>query len=533
MPLRLDIKYSKKSFLYLSTIILLLDICFVSLNYSNARKALHSDIQHHAEDHHRAFDVAIKMSFQSMLQLATFISQQDEWNQALLTGKQALEQIGNSTQRQAVQARQALLNKLQPAWKKMNQAFQIRQLHYYLAPDNVSFLRVHKPDLFGDKMEHLQCAVVDTNAERRPKFGFETGKIYSGLKGVAPIWAKDPETQQDVYVGAVEVGTSFDQMLPVLTNNFDFDAAVFLSKPYLEPRMQKELLQAKFNQYPNSLYYLEASSTTSKIALQVLNQTTINKSFNAPEARVVQNGQKFLSNSYFPLYDYQGMQKADSTPAGFILIWSDVSDMILAFRSAFAMNILYGILGFIIIELCLIWALKKERQLVKAEHSATIDSLTGLFNRRYYDMIFQRELNRIERTKEPLSLIICDIDKFKNFNDFYGHAAGDDCLRLVAQTLERQAKRRCDVVARYGGEEFAIILPSTDLETAATIAESMREAVFSLNMTMDQPLKKHPLTVSLGVACSHNLEPGESLFELADRHLYSAKSAGRNRTQSY
>ena len=77
-----------------------------------------------------------------------------------------------------------------------------------------------------------------------------------------------------------------------------------------------------------------------------------------------------------------------------------------------------------------------------------------------------------------------------------------------------------------------IILPSTDLEAAVIIAENMREAVFGLNMTMDQPLEKHPLTVSLGVACSHNLEPGVSLFELADQHLYSAKSAGRNRTQS-
>ena len=532
MPLRLDIRYSKKSFLYLSAIILLLDICFVSLNYMNAQKTLHSDIQHHAEDHHRAFDVAIKMSYQSMLQLATFISQQEEWNQILLTGKKALEQTSNSNKIEAMQARQALLNTLQPAWEKMNQAFQVRQLHYHLAPDNMSFLRVHKPDLFGDKMEHLQCAVVDTNAERRPQFGFETGKIYSGLKGVAPIWAKDPESQQKVYVGAVEVGTSFDQMLPVLANNFDFDTAVFLSKPYLEARMQKEYLQARFNRYPDAPYYLEASSTTTKITQQVFNQITINQSFNAPEAHVVQNGQKFLSSAYFPLYDYQGSKKADSTPAGFILIWSDVSDMVLAFRSTFAMNILYGILGFIIIELCLIWALRKEHQLVKAEHSATIDSLTGLFNRRYYDMIFQRELSRIERTKEPLSLIICDIDKFKNFNDFYGHTAGDDCLKRVAQTLEQQAKRSCDVVARYGGEEFAIILPSTDLEAAVIIAENMREAVFGLNMTMDQPLEKHPLTVSLGVACSHNLEPGVSLFELADQHLYSAKSAGRNRTQS-
>lgn len=527
MLTKLDFKYSKKSFLYISAIILVLDICFVSLNYISAKKTLQVDLQHHAEDHRNAFHISMHMTFRNLLQLATLISQNQTWNQYFLAGKLALEQGDDKA---ANQARQALLQNLSHPWQKMSNEFQTRQLDYYLYPSNTTFLRVLQPDQYGDSIGPLQQAVADTNAERLSRFGYEIDLKYNGLKGIAPIWARDPNKQQNVFVGAVKVGTSFQQVLPIFAQDFNVDSAVFLSKTYLNERIPEALVEQYFNQHPELPYYLDAS--TSQEALEVLHKTPINDDFIYPQATIIQDGQRFFSSFYFPLHDYQGNKQPSQPPAGFVLIWNDVSSMVLAFRSAFAMNIVYAIAGFIFIEICLIWGLKREDKLLAAEHSATTDGLTGLFNRRYYDMTIERELGRAKRNKEPLSLIICDIDNFKDFNDLHGHMAGDECLRSIASILQSSAQRSSDVVARYGGEEFTIVLPNTDLQTAVAIAETMRHNVSQLDMTS---ITHHPhqhLSVSLGVACSQQLSAGETLFEVADQHLYAAKKNGRNRTVS-
>ena len=157
------------------------------------------------------------------------------------------------------------------------------------------------------------------------------------------------------------------------------------------------------------------------------------------------------------------------------------------------------------------------------------DALTGLYNRRYLDELLVREYTRSYRHREPVSLLLLDIDHFKQFNDTYGHLVGDDCLRLVAACIEECANRAADTVARYGGEEFCVVLPDTDLEGAEAVAERIRQRTEKLRFEVAGKLV--PITASLGVACHFptQVDAAEALLKAADDALYSAKDAGRNR----
>ncbi|WP_290580632.1 diguanylate cyclase [Ketobacter sp.] len=156
------------------------------------------------------------------------------------------------------------------------------------------------------------------------------------------------------------------------------------------------------------------------------------------------------------------------------------------------------------------------------------DPLTKVHNRRYFDATLSREIERSTRTGQPLSLVLVDIDHFKQFNDRYGHLVGDDCLRLVAATLKEVASRSTDLVARYGGEEFAIVLPDTAAAEAYSVAERVRNQISELKFIFKG--ERIPISASLGVV-GQTLQPGakaDDLIEAADKALYEAKNRGRN-----
>jgi diguanylate cyclase (GGDEF)-like protein len=165
------------------------------------------------------------------------------------------------------------------------------------------------------------------------------------------------------------------------------------------------------------------------------------------------------------------------------------------------------------------------------ENLATTDGLTGIPNRRQCDEFLLREWRRAIRKQTPLSLIMMDIDFFKDFNDHYGHLAGDDCLRQVAQTLAEGARRPADLVARYGGEEFVSVLPETNLEGARQVAEQLRDKINALQIPHARSPVAGYVTLSLGVATQTPTvgQQPQGIVELADARLYISKESGRNR----
>jgi diguanylate cyclase (GGDEF)-like protein len=188
---------------------------------------------------------------------------------------------------------------------------------------------------------------------------------------------------------------------------------------------------------------------------------------------------------------------------------------------------------------CLGWSLSwqlRRREQAEAELSvlAATDGLTGLANRRTFDKALEAEWLRAARHGTSLSLLLIDLDRFKPFNDHYGHPAGDECLQAVARILSAAMKRPGDLVARYGGEEIAVLLPVTDAEGAATVAEEVRSRVQELSIPHDANVPSCVLTISIGTATlmpsfEHFDADPKILVALADQALYRAKLGGRNR----
>jgi diguanylate cyclase len=173
-----------------------------------------------------------------------------------------------------------------------------------------------------------------------------------------------------------------------------------------------------------------------------------------------------------------------------------------------------------------------QENLEVVRHESLTDPLTSLSNRKFFDQSLLKAIGEARDKRQPLALLMTDIDHFKRFNDSYGHLTGDQVLRLVATSV-KQNVRAHDIAARYGGEEFAVVLPNVPLESAAAIAEQIRSAV------MTKELKKRStgetlgrVTISIGVACLRAGDTPQMLIERADGCLYAAKRFGRNQVNS-
>ena len=171
-----------------------------------------------------------------------------------------------------------------------------------------------------------------------------------------------------------------------------------------------------------------------------------------------------------------------------------------------------------------------QNELTRARKNEMRDPVTALGNRRWFDTSLKREMEKAEKSGDPLCLAMLDIDHFKQINDSFGHPVGDQVLKFFGSLLIKNFKGR-DICARYGGEEFAIILPNTNLNQARTVAESLRRQFEKTQLQISRT--KQPIgtvTVSIGISCQEKGDTPNSLLKRADTMLYTAKKTGRNRT---
>lgn len=166
---------------------------------------------------------------------------------------------------------------------------------------------------------------------------------------------------------------------------------------------------------------------------------------------------------------------------------------------------------------------------------STIDFLTNVANRRRFEEVLKNEWDRAIRDKTKISIIILDIDFFKQFNDFYGHAEGDVCLQKIGKTLSESVKRKYECVARYGGEEFACILPNTSADEAYRLCEIIRKSIMNQNIPHEKSSIANVVTASFGISCASPSMDGslDDFIKSADNAMYIAKKNGRNRVEAF
>jgi len=277
--------------------------------------------------------------------------------------------------------------------------------------------------------------------------------------------------------------------------------------------------------------FIEASSrsvteTKNMLLAAVLQELVVGSN----KLKIIKQAKKYYILYSEPLRDYRGDLNPALPDVGVTLIWEDITAEINQFNYDVKLNILYGVLGFLMIEVVLFFALKVERKFHEIGDLVGLDDLTNIPNRRDFQLTLANEINRAKRYKQSLSIVMCDVDYFKLFNDCYGHVDGDDCLRKVATALANSLKRGGDYVARYGGEEFIIILPNTTVEQAKKITEKARLAVMNLAIEHQGSKVNSVVTMSFGIASVALTEKDSvDIVSIADECLYQAKEQGRNR----
>jgi signal transduction histidine kinase/DNA-binding response OmpR family regulator len=341
------------TFLLVSLLIAVIDGLFVYANYRMAEATLHRDLSKEARAIHSAFNGATEDSEANLLLIASVFANDDRVQQLLLAGKRAVEEEGGGAGgEEAAKIRQRLYELIAPRWQKAMRHFGARQLHFHLGPGALSFLRVHSPRKFGDRLDEVRFTIVDTSAEREPRSGFETGRVYAGIRGVVPVSAVDERTGEGIPVGTLEAGLAFDN----LVNNFEAatgtSVTILLSREQLEEVMWPDFLERHFaNQTTPCGCLLEASS-------REIPETILLDAERDAEGNFVKDGVAriypvdggYYSAAFFPLRDYRGKINPQREDVGAIVLWEDVSDRILRFQQNQQFNIAYALLAFLVIE---------------------------------------------------------------------------------------------------------------------------------------------------------------------------------------
>ena len=281
---------------------------------------------------------------------------------------------------EAARIRAELLRVVQPSWQEVTRDFKVRQLHFHMGPGSTSYLRVHKPKLFGDDMNQCRYTVVTANQALKTVTGFETGRVVSGIRGVVPVFAIGPDGGEASHVGALEAGTSFGTILPRLSRRLHAGLAVLLTDRHVQA-----------NVWPNQMHRAFADTTTYEDFFveaytgpahhSVFEAGLLRDLFAEPGTRLVELDGFAHAVTGFHLRDWRAENNAALPPVGLVLIWTDATDQVAAFQRAVWINVFYALLGFCVVEILLFIAVKlitRHLEIVIADRTAQLNSAQDL-----------------------------------------------------------------------------------------------------------------------------------------------------------
>ena len=432
-------------FLVLSLTIGIIISVFVLMNNTFTQTALHENLQQEGQHLRNSFDSLLAKNYNNMLAMATFISHDSEVQSLFLAGKKAVEAEGGGAGGPiAATVRKDLLDKVGPSWLEVQKDFQLRQLHFHLGPGSTSFLRVHRPDKFGDNMDDVRFTVVDTNAKQSSHTGFETGRVYSGLRAVIPVSAWDSDEGKTVHVGVLEVGTSFDAILKIIDKRYDLGSGILLTMDHVTSAMWPDFVKQRFNNGMDQCdCVIEASSRDGIVDIvhQVQGDGVHARKIGTEIVRVEDT---FYAVSHFPLRDYLGDKDPTRDAVGAILFWRNADAQMAAFNRSQLFNIIYGVLGFLFIEALLFfsfrYAIHKLEKEVAQRTMELSESETRLSNAQRIAHLGNWDWNIVDNelwwSDEIYRIFELSPNTFKATYDTFIETIHSDDRELVIQAIE-------------------------------------------------------------------------------------------------
>ncbi|MFA6138218.1 MAG: diguanylate cyclase [Sulfurimonas sp.] len=422
------------------------------------------------------------------------------------------------------QDRNKLLTLTEPIYKKLNEQNPYLKIMHFHTKDTKSFLRVHQPQKFGDDLTSIRHLINQVNNMKTKQKEIEVGRYGVSYRLVFPIFNDSGD-----YLGAFEFGIDINYILDIFNKDYNFQSILLLKKDSFDILYENNK-NITYSKYSNDYYSIESnfSCATSKKCNSIEDSISSNAPymvednnndsviFTANTIKNITNDEigkiLFIKNINFYTHKIEIIKYLSIASALILLIitvylirriLNNYINMIDSYQSRIAI---------------------KHRTLLKLSN---IDHLTKINNRKSIENILIKELKRVERYNQKLSLIILDIDNFKKINDTYGHNIGDSVLKNIAKIVSSTI-RETDYFGRWGGEEFVIVSTETSLDNAFVIAEKVRQNIYSYNF---EEVKK--VSCSIGVTEYTEGDTNQTIVNNADTALYEAKNSGKNKVVVY
>ena len=423
------------------------------------------------------------------------------------------------------QAREALETLLMDEYQVLRK-YNFRQFHFHL-PTGESFLRLHAPGLYGDMLFDARESVRIVNTEHVYVSGFEEGKIYNGYRFIYPLF------KDNTHLGSVEISVSYEAVLDSLYTVAPSEDAFFIMKAsivndnvfqdyktnYTKSSLSDAYLRDTevFEAFRHRRYHFSGlelerffSNVKPNIEPSIAKETSFSYALNCDDCDYLMH---FISIKNFEGEHVGYLFTLHEDPHYTELINENRINLLLISLFFASLFIFLGV---------------SAKSRAKLRTLSRNDPLTGLANRLYFIAQVEALLNNAKRNESRLSVIMIDIDDFKEVNDTYGHMEGDRVLRDMAKTFENTL-RQSDIIGRWGGEEFLIALPDTNREAALKVAEKIRQAIKNNVKTKEGA----PITISLGLTTHVDKNTSlDTLIQEADTALYKAKKQGKDQVSS-
>ena len=431
----------------------------------------------------------------------------------------AIDQALSADDVQKDKLRKELFAKLNKRYKRLKN-MGVMQLHFHL-PDNTSFLRMHKPEKFGDDLSKYRKSVALANKTKTFQEGFEVGRVIHGFRFVYPLF------KGDKHIGSMEASFSSTKLTSAILDSYIIDSHFLISKTEIDRIIWPELKDLLYEKSYESPDFLLESSTHRDPQSAHIEKNIIDKYlYNDISKRMLRGDPFSVSNSY----------NYDSIVGVFIPVKNLGNEETIAYLATYMesdyidnllleeqyMRLLFDSILLLLLMFSIYVSINRD----KLHTMAHYDKLTDLPNRAHFYIAFEHELNRAKRHKNKLAVMFIDLDGFKAVNDTYGHNIGDELLIEVSKRLKNSV-RASDIIARLGGDEFTAVLTNIETDDDALKVANKIINILGANFVINKKLIN--IGASIGIATFPRCgTDSDTLIRNSDTAMYKAKESGKN-----